>query len=241
MLQVSLRVVDIVPKWVQPGAVRLVSAAVVAVAAMALAPAPALARKGSIFDLTLARGFEKVTFKGDSAAGCAARGTCGFRGSTTYRIGGKPKGTIVVARSNTGKITGDARYQTKGITRTRVTEPGSATPCTYEHAFTHDVFALRSTGSKFQNLLLSYHPGGGHYLDVGCPSPNEKDLRGAGALPEGSFRAADFHGPKLGFSFSGSLPFTAAGFSATSEWDLSYKAKARACNPNCRLPARRPR
>jgi hypothetical protein len=234
-------VVDIVAKRVQARAVRLGSAAVVAMAAMALAPAPALARKGSIFDVTQARGFEKVTFKGDAAAGCTARGTCGFRGSTTYRIGGKPKGIIVLARLKSGKLVGDARYKTKGVTRSRVTDPSSATPCTYEHEFTHDVFALRSTGSKFQNLLLSYHPGGGHYLDAGCPGPNEKDLRATDALPEGSFKAADFHGPKLGFSLSGSLPFTAAGFTSMSEWNLSYKAKARACNPNCQLPARRPR
>jgi hypothetical protein len=234
-------VVDIVAKRVQAQPVRLGTAAVVAVAAMTLAPAPALARKGSIFDLTQARGFEKVTFKGDVAAGCMARGTCGFRGTVKYTISGKPKGLIVLARTASGKLVGDARYKTKGVTTSRVTDPASATPCRYEHAFTHDVFALRSTGSKFQNLLLSYHPGGGHYLDAGCPGPNERDLRNADALPAGSFMAADFHGPKLGFSLSGALPFEGAGFTATSAWNLSFKAMARACNPNCRLPARRPR
>jgi hypothetical protein len=214
---------------------------VVAVAAMALTPAPALARKGSIFDLTQARGFEKVSFKGDAAARCTSRGTCGFRGSTTYRISGKPKGIMVLAKGKGGKLVGDARYKTKGVTHSRVTEPGSATPCTYDHEFTHDVFGLRSTGAKNQNLLLTYHPGGGHYLDAGCPGPNEKDLRAQGALPEGGFKAADFHGPKLGFSLSGSFPFMAAGFSSTTQWDLSFKARARACNPNCTLPPRRPR
>lgn len=216
-------------------------AAIVAVGLMALAPAPAVARTGSIFDLTQARGLEKVTFKGDPAAGCEARGTCGFSGTVTYRIGGKPKGTIVVVRTGSGKLTGDARYKTKGVTRATVKDPGSAEPCTYEHASQRDVFSLRSTGSKFQNVLLSYHSGGGPYLDVSCPAPNEDDLAAAGALPKASFKAADFHGPKLGFSFSGSLPFKAAGFSATSTWDLSFKTTARNCSPNCRLPANRPR
>lgn len=209
-------------------------------AAMASAPACAMAKTGSVFDLTQATGFERITFTGDSAAGCESQGVCGFTGTVTYRIGGTPRGTIVLARSRTGKLSGGASYRTNGVTTTTVTPPDSSPPCTDTFSHRDDVFSLTSVGSRFQNLLLSYHSGGGPYLDSTCRAPDERDLAAAGGLPVGGFRTADFHGPRLRFGMSGGSPFTGHGFSATSEWKLSFKARARGCNPHCRLPAHRP-
>jgi hypothetical protein len=215
---------------------------VFAAAVMAFIPAASAAAKtGSVFDMTRAGGYEKVTFTGDSAAGCESYGVCGYSGTVTYTIGGTPKGTIVIARSRSGKLTGGASYRTNGVTRTTVTPPAPAPPCTETSSHRDDVFSLNSTGSGFQSLLLSYHSGGGTYLDSGCSSLYESDLAAAGVLPQGGFRAADFHGPRLGFSFSGGSPFHARGYSATVEWKLAFKGRARACNPSCRIPVHRPR
>jgi hypothetical protein len=207
---------------------------------MAIAPACAMAKTGSVFDLTQATGFERITFTGDSAAGCESQGVCGVTGTVTYRLGGAPRGTLVLARSRSGKLEGGASYRTNGVTTTTVTPPGSSPPCTDRLSHRNDVFSLTSVGSRSQNLLLSYHSGGGSYLDSRCSAPNEGDLAAAGALPAGSFRTAGFHGPRLRFGMSGGSPFTSRGFSATSEWKLSFKAQARDCNPHCRLPAHRP-
>jgi hypothetical protein len=208
---------------------------------MALAPAAATARTGSIFDITKATGFERVTFTGDSAGGCESQGVCGITGTVTYTIGGKPQGSIVLARSRSGKMTGGASYRTNGVTRTSTSGPGTTPPCSDTFSHRVDVFSIASVGPGFHNLLLSYHSGGGAYLDSACPAPDESDLAAGGALPEGSFPAKEFHGPRLRFSMKGGQPFTAHGFSAASDWSLSFRAQARDCNPNCRLPAHRPR
>lgn len=217
-------------------------AAVLMAAAMLLLPAAADAKRGSIYDLTKAAGFERVTFSGDADSNCAQFSVCGYSGVVTYRIGAKPKGRIVLTKSPSGKVKGSARYTSEGASKARVTPPGGGSDCTDTVSRTADVFSLSSSGSRFQSLLLAYHAGAAtDYLKTACTGPTEADVAAANALPEGLFRAKDFfRGRKPGFALSGATPFTQAGFKATIEWNLSFKTRQRDCSPNCKLPAGTP-
>jgi hypothetical protein len=216
-------------------------ATVIAAAAVLLAPAGAAARSGSIYDMTRAGGFERVTFTGDADSSCATYGVCGYSGTVTYTISGTPRGTMVLVRHRGGRVSGGATYRTDGMTQATVTPPSGAT-CSDAVRHRTDVFSLGSAGSSLKNLLLSYHGGGDDYLDTRCPGPNEVDAAAAGALPEGRFKASDFfRGPTPRFGLSGGFPFKSGGFNAISEWRLNFKATGRGCNPRCRIPAHRPR
>lgn len=216
-------------------------AVVVAVAVTALAmvaPAGASAARGSIYDVTFAKGFERVTF--DAGSDCPDFGTCGYNGVVTYTIKGKPKGTIVLTRSSSGKVRGRARYKTNGTTVSDVQPSGSRPNCndTVEHK--RDRWSIASSGANARNLVVTYHDAAPtDYLLTSCAGPTEKDVKDAGVLPEGRFAAKDFfRGPKPSFSLSGGTPFKARGFNAAIEWQLSFKAKERACSPHCKLPKR---
>ena len=98
-------------------------AALVAMSAMLAVPAAATAKTGSVFDMSRATGYVRVTFTGDSAGSCASFGVCGYSGTVTYRVGGKPHGTLVLARGRNGRISGGATYRTTATTRASVTAP----------------------------------------------------------------------------------------------------------------------
>jgi hypothetical protein len=209
-------------------------AAAIMVAAMAIAPAAASARTGSVYDVTFAKGFERVTFSGDSSAACGQYGVCGYSGTTTYSIGGKPHGTVKLTRGRKGRVSGFGRYKTAGVTRARVSPPDGGADCTDTVRHKTDLFGLESIGSKNQTLALGYHPVGSDYLDTRCGGPNEGAAADANVLPRGTFRAADFfRGPRPRFTLTGGTPFRAGGFSSAIEWNLSFKLKARACSPHC--------
>lgn len=220
---------------------RFAASLAIAATAAAVLPAGASAKRGSIFDMTKASGYERVTFTGDDAAGCAQHGTCGYSGTVTYRIGGKPRGALFLARSRSGRVSGGATYRTNGETTASVT--GTATDPTCDDSVDHrsDVFSAASLRTSVKTVLLSYHSGHDDYLDTRCVGPTERDLAAAGALPEGAFPANGFRRSRLKWQMSGSQPFKAGGFSAASEWDLRFRAKARDCNPRCHIPAHRPR
>jgi hypothetical protein len=209
-----------------------------ATTAALLLPAVAEAKTGSIYDITFAKGSEKVTFTGD-AADCAQFAVCGYDGTVEYTIGGKPKGKIVLTRTRAGRVDASARYSTSGVTESSVTPPADGTACSDTVARKNDVFSLTSSGPKLQSLLLAYHDGASQdYLETTCPGPTEADVRAADALPEGIFRSKDFfRGKKPKLSLGGSTPFTRSGFRSTIEWSLEFKAKQRACSPRCKLPA----
>jgi hypothetical protein len=209
---------------------------------MLLLPAAAQARTGSIYDVTFAKGFERVTFTGD-AADCAQFSVCGYDGTVEYRIGGKAKGRIILTKTRAGKVEASARYSTaNGVTESNVTPPAGGSSCSSGSSRRNDVFSLDSSGPKLQSLLLAYHDGATQdYLETACPGPTEADVRAADALPEGIFNAKDFfRGRKPKLSMGGSTPFTRAGFRSTIEWSLSFKAKRRDCSPRCKLPAGSP-
>jgi hypothetical protein len=208
---------------------------------MAFAPTAA-AKNGSIYDITTAKGFERVTFTGDADAACAQYGVCDYKGTATYTIAGKPHGKLILTRSRSGKVNGTASYKTTGVTRARVTPPpGQGAACTDTISRKTDVFSVGSAGSNGRSLLLNYHAFGIDYLDTACAGPNESAVSDAGFLPLGIFKASDFfRGPSPKFTMSGAQAFRAGGFSSEIDWNLSFKMKARACSPNCRLPANAP-
>lgn len=216
-------------------------AAVLAAVAMLLLPAVADAKRGSIYDVKKASGFERVTFSGDADANCAQFSVCGYSGIVTYRMGGTPKGTIALTKSRSGKVKASARYKLSGATKTAVTPPSGA-QCTDDIAHNTDVFSLTSSGSRFQSLLLEYHRGATvDYLKTACAGPTEADVRAAGAMPEGLFAAKDFfRGKRPRFALSGATSFKQAGFNATIEWSMNFGVKQRACSPKCQLPAGTP-
>lgn len=219
------------------------SAVLLAAAAMLIAvPASADAKRGSIYDMTQAKGFERLTFSGDADSSCAQFSVCGYTGKVTYTIGGAPKGKLVLTKARSGKVKASARYTTQGLTEASVHPPPPGTDCLDSVANKTDVFTLVSSGSKFQSLLMTYHGGAKtDYLRTSCPGLTEADVRAANAIPEGIFRAKDlFRGPKPGLSLGGSTPFRAKGFNATVEWDLHFKMDERGCSPRCKLPAGTP-
>jgi hypothetical protein len=212
------------------------AAAVITMAVVAIAPAAASARTGSVYDVTVAKGFERITFDGDEHAACSQYDTCGYSGVTTYRIGGTPHGALRLAHGKNGHWSGFARYKTGGVTRSRVSPPGTASDCTDTVRHGRDVFSMESIGSHNQTLALSYHPVGPDYLDTICGGPNEGAVGDANILPRGTFKARDFFkGPKPRFTLTGATPFRAGGFSSTIEWNLTFKLKARACSPHCKF------
>src|SRR3954470_14416645 len=60
--------------------VKAALAAATALAALAIAPTAEAAKRGWIYDITRATGFERVTFIGDDAGGCDLYGVCGYSG-----------------------------------------------------------------------------------------------------------------------------------------------------------------
>jgi hypothetical protein len=214
-------------------------AAGVALAALAVAPTADAAKRGSIYDITKATGFEHVTFTGDQDGGCELYKVCGYSGETRYAIGGKPKGTLVVTRSRSGKVQGRATYKSKGLTTTRVSPPSDqqAPDCTQAIVHRTDTFDLFTRGSRNDKMMFVWHMAGPDYLDTKCGGPNEGAVSDAGAHPEAFFDTKDFfHGIKPSFAIKGATPFRAGGFSSTIDYKLQFKMKARACSPRCRLP-----
>jgi hypothetical protein len=208
-------------------------------AAAALGPAAdAQARRGSIYDMTKATGFERITFSGDMDANCLQFNVCGFSGTATYRISGTPKGKLTLTKDHNGRVNSAGTYRTNGVTTSNVTAPPGGEDCTATKVHKHDHFSMLSSGSKNQSLRLTYHAiGGPDYLDTSCNGPSEADADNANALPEGIFSAKDFfRGRKPSFGLAGSTPFQQGGFNATIEWNLKFKARERDCSPKCKLP-----
>jgi hypothetical protein len=208
----------------------------ISVAAMAIAPAAAAAKTGSIYDVTFAKGYERVTFDGTQNGGCDLYDTCGYTGTVKYAFGGKPQGKLALTRSKSGKVRSTGRYRTKGVTTVRVNPPDNSGACTATVHHKTDVFTLNSQGSRNQNLLLNYHPFGADYLDTKCGGPNEGTVSDAGTLPRGVLSPKTFFkAGRPSFTLTGGYSFRAAGFSSAIDWRLSFKLKARACSPHCKI------
>ena len=213
-------------------------AALGAAALLVAMPAGAAAKRGYLYDVTSAKGFERLTYSGDPSADCSSFGTCDYSGVVTYTIKGKPKGTIALTRSRSGKVSGSARYKTNGTTATDVTPVGNRPNCSDSVDHNRDGWSIASSGASYRNLLVTYHNFlSTDYLATNCTGPTEKDVKEAGVLPTGRFAAKDFfRGERPSFSISGGTPFQINGWNASIEWDLKFKARARNCSPHCKLP-----
>jgi hypothetical protein len=219
--------------------VKAALAAAIALAALAIAPTAEAAKRGWIYDVTKASGFETVTFTGDQDAACELYDVCGYSGEVGYQISGKPKGKLVVTRSKSGKVQGHASYRTKGLTVTRVTPPSDqpGPDCTQTIAHKTDTFDIFSRGVANDRLMFVWHATGTDYLDTKCGGPNEGAVSDAGVLPEALFQTKDFFdGSKPSFAVRGATPFRAGGFTSNIKYSLRFKMKARACSPRCALP-----
>ena len=213
-------------------------AAGIALAALATATNADAAKRGSIYDVKEATGFEHVAFTGDQEGGCELYSVCGYSGDVRYKLSGKPKGTLQVTRSKSGKVKGRATYRSKGLTTTRVTPPPEqgGPDCTESIAHGTDTFDLFSRGSHNDRLMFVWHVVGPDYLNTKCGGPNEGAVSDAGVLPQALFRTKDFFdGTKPSFTIKGSTPFRAGGFSSAIDYKLHFKLKARECSPRCRL------
>ena len=213
-------------------------AAGIALAALATATDADAAKRGSIYDVKAASGFEHVAFTGDQDGGCDLYKVCGFSGDVRYALSGKPKGTLQLTRSKSGKIVGRATYRSKGATTTSVTPPPDqgGPDCTQTIAHSTDTFDLFSRGAKNDRLMFVWHAVGPDYLNPKCGGPNEGAVSDAGVLPQALFRTKDFlNGTKPSFTLKGSTPFRAGGFSSAIDFRLHFKLQARACSPRCIL------
>jgi len=218
--------------------VKAALAAGIALAALATAPSADAAKRGWIYDVKAATGFEHVSFTGDQVGGCELYDVCGYSGDVRYRISGAPKGTLRLTRSKSGKVEGRATYRTKGVTTTRVTPPpeNGGPDCTDTIAHNVDTFDLFSRGSHNDRLMFVWHAVGPDFLQTKCTGPNEGAVGDADVLPQALFRTRDFFdGTKPSFTIKGSTPFRAGGFTSAIDYRLHYKLKARACSPHCRL------
>jgi hypothetical protein len=217
--------------------VKAALAAGIALAALAITPTAEAAKRGWIYDVKAASGFEHVVFTGDQVGGCEIYGVCGYSGEVRYEISGAPKGTLRLARSKSGKVVGRATYRSKGRTTTRVTPPDqAASDCTDSIAHKRDSFDLFSRGSHNDRLMFVWHAVGPDFLQTKCTGPNEGAVSDADVLPQALFRTRDFFdGTKPSFTIKGSNPFRAGGFSSAIDYKLHFKLKARACSPRCRL------
>jgi hypothetical protein len=221
--------------------VKAALAALIALGALTIAPSAEAAKRGWIYDITKATGFETVTFTGDQEGGCELYGVCGFSGKVGYKLSGKPKGTLAVSRSKSGKVEGRAVYRSTGLTTTRVTPPSDqpSPDCTQTIGHKTDTFDLFSRGSRNDRLMFVWHARGTDYLNTKCGGPNEGAVSDAGVLPEALFQTKDFFdGSKPTFAIKGATPFRAGGFTSTIQYRLQFKMKARACSPRCSLPKR---
>lgn len=210
--------------------------AVILAVATAVAPAAAAAKTGSIYNVTKAKGFERVKFHGTSDADCTTFGTCGYSGTVKYTIGGTPKGKVVLTRTRKGKVSASARYRTNGLTTIRTSPPGSGADCTDSIKHRTDVFTMRSIGASFKQLLLEYHSTGADYLHTRCKGPDEQDVAAAGTLPRAVLPAKQFFkGIRPSFTLSGGLTFRGNGFTSSIDWKLAFKLRERACSPHCKI------
>jgi hypothetical protein len=218
--------------------VKAALAAGIALAALAITPTAEAAKRGWIYDIKAASGFEHVAFTGDKAGGCELYNVCGYKGDVRYRLSGTPKGTLRLTRSRSGKVEARATYRSRGLTTTRVTPPADQqrADCTQSIAHDTDTFDLFSRGSHNARLMFVWHAVGPDFLQTKCTGPNEGAVSDAGVLPQALFRTRDFFdGTKPVFTIKGSTPFRAGGFSSGIDYRLHFKLKARACSPHCRL------
>lgn len=216
--------------------------ALIATIAATLAATPADAKRPAprvaIYDVTRGEGTVKVSFHGDAAAGCGARGVCGLSGSTTYAFGGTPRfGQVIWVRQRKRTIGFHGYFQTKAETVSDVVSAGSQEHCVDRASSEFEVLAFepRSKRVRFDWRELEtgeeegiFFGGTGDPFDTRCAGPHLEDFEASHALPFADVPYRVFRSPKSSFRTTGSRPFAGGGFAGTVDWDLRYSFRFRA-------------
>ena len=189
------------------------------------------------WELTQAQGEIRVTFKGDEAAGCRARGVCTLSGTTTYAFGGRPRfGSVYWARHRKRTIAFYGFFETRAETVSDVVSAGSDEHCIdrTDHEYEFLAFEPRSQRVRFNWRPQSDEEDGGlvlgegeDVLDTRCAGPHLEDLEPSNALPRADVPYRVFRSHKGSFRTTGSLPFAGGGFAGTVDWNLRYALRYR--------------
>lgn len=218
--------------------VRIALALTAAICALAVAaPAAGAKTQATLFKITRAQGTVAVTFAGDQAAGCAARGVCGVSGTSTYTFGGKPKfGVIYMFRTR-----GRTRYvfgylNTRGETVSDVATAGSPERCIDRVAHASESLSfephrdnlefywreLPDPDEEHGEELILLEDYGGDPFDTRCAGPALRDMAESDALPEADIPYRPFRQGRGNFGTSGTHAFAGGGFAGTVTWNLRY-------------------
>src|SRR3954467_9882276 len=76
------------PRGERLNRVKAALAAGIALAALAITPTAEAAKRGWIYDVKEATGFEHVVFTGDQDGGCELYNVCGYSGDVRYKLSG---------------------------------------------------------------------------------------------------------------------------------------------------------
>jgi hypothetical protein len=195
-----------------------------AIAATGALPAAADAAtpKTAVYRVLQASGTQKVTFRADSST-CARFGTCGNRGTLTYRFGGTARGSLEMKSDRRGHITGAADFTSRGTTTSDVTA-GAVCSDTVSHR--REYFSIRSP-SRLGKLIFGLHGDATDYLATDCAGPTDADLKRDKALPSGRFKREDFDAKIATFGLRGSQTFRERGYAGNSTWKLKYEIRRR--------------
>jgi hypothetical protein len=220
-------------------------AALAVIAALTvLAPAAAEAKtseRATLFTITRAIGYVRVTFHGDEAAGCRARGVCGVSGRIKRSYERPSFGQLFWLRA--GPRT-QALYafvdEGRGTIRADVGTDGSPERCVDVLRTGGDTFELEPTRSgRLRFVWREVDPDDGFIVGADheddevpaedlfanpfgtrCAGPELRDLKGA--LPTGEIPFRVLRSRRSQFHLKGELPFAAGGFAGTVDWNLRY-------------------
>jgi hypothetical protein len=194
--------------------------AVAATGAIPMA-ADAATPQTSVFRVVKARGTQTVTFRADTTT-CARFGTCGDRGTVTYKFGGKARGRLEMKSDRHGHVTGAADFTSNGTTKSDVT---AGSVCSDVVTHRREYFSIRSP-SRLGKLIFGLHGAETDYLTTDCAGPTDGDLKRDKALPAGRFKRDEFGGGgSTTFGLSGSHTFREHGYIGNTSWKLSYQVR----------------
>jgi hypothetical protein len=221
---------------------RIAVALAVALTGLALA-GPAEAKGPSIgvrqYKITRAEGVITVTFHGDEAAGCRARGVCGVSGTSTYSFGQAPRfGEVVWIKRRKRTLEFYGFLETHGQAVSDVTTEGNQEHCVDRSTQEYEslTFEPHSEAVRFNWRVLSDEgePEGGllgpsqaNPFDTRCTGPELVDMWPDRALPYGDVPYSVFTRRTGSFETSKRRLFMGGGFAGSVEWNLRYDLRLR--------------
>ena len=204
--------------------------------------APAAHAKASeritLFSITRAVGYVRVTFHGDEAAGCRARGVCGVAGRIKRKYERDTFGQLLWFRRSTRTQVLQAFIdEGRGTLTADVGVEGSPERCADRLRTGFDHFQLEPRGGRLRFVWRDLEGGwviGADHEDeevpaedrfpnpfgTRCPGPELGDM--AAALPRGDIPFRVLRSRRSQIHLAGELPFAAGGFAGTVDWSLRY-------------------